>query len=81
MATVLVLGASKGIGLETVKRALEAGHTVRALARSARRIAGDHPNLTKISADALDQTAVTAAPQGVDVVFQTLGVPAIGTEC
>lgn len=76
MATVLVLGASKGIGLETVKRALEAGHTVRALARSARRIAVDHPNLTKISADALDQAAVTAALQGVDVVFQTLGVPA-----
>ena len=35
MATVLVIGASRGIGLETVKRALEAGHRVRAFARGA----------------------------------------------
>jgi NADPH:quinone reductase-like Zn-dependent oxidoreductase len=32
MATVLIIGASRGIGLETVKAALEAGHSVRALA-------------------------------------------------
>ena len=76
MATVLVIGASKGIGLATVKRALQAGHTVRALARSAKRVTVDHPNLTKVSADALDQAAVAAALRGVDVVFQTLGVPA-----
>ena len=35
MATILIIGASKGIGLETVKAALAAGHTVRAFARSA----------------------------------------------
>ena len=35
MAKVLVVGASRGIGLETVKAALRAGHSVRALARSA----------------------------------------------
>jgi hypothetical protein len=38
VATVLIIGASRGIGLETVKAALKAGHSVRALARSARRI-------------------------------------------
>jgi uncharacterized protein YbjT (DUF2867 family) len=38
VASVLIIGASRGIGLETVKAALEAGHSVRALARSARRI-------------------------------------------
>jgi putative NADH-flavin reductase len=76
MATVLVIGASKGIGLATVERALEAGHTVRALARSAQRITVNHPNLTKVAADALDQAAVAAALHGVDVVFQTLGAPA-----
>jgi NAD(P)-dependent dehydrogenase (short-subunit alcohol dehydrogenase family) len=31
VATVLIIGASRGIGLETVKAALEAGHSVRAL--------------------------------------------------
>jgi NAD(P)-dependent dehydrogenase (short-subunit alcohol dehydrogenase family) len=34
MATVLIIGASRGIGLEAVKAALDAGHAVRALARS-----------------------------------------------
>ena len=32
MAKVLIIGASRGIGLETVKAALQAGHSVRALA-------------------------------------------------
>ena len=35
MARVLIIGASKGIGLETTRQALEAGHRVRALSRSA----------------------------------------------
>jgi NAD(P)-dependent dehydrogenase (short-subunit alcohol dehydrogenase family) len=35
MATVLIIGASKGIGLASVKAALKAGHSVRAQARSA----------------------------------------------
>jgi NAD(P)-dependent dehydrogenase (short-subunit alcohol dehydrogenase family) len=47
VATVLIIGASRGIGLETVKAALKAGHSVRALARSARRIPVDHPKLEK----------------------------------
>ena len=76
MATVLVIGASKGIGLETVKAALEAGHTVRAVARSARRILIRNPNLEKISGDALDHATVKAALAGVDAAVQTLGVAA-----
>ena len=54
IATVLIIGASRGIGLETVKAALEAGHSVRALARSARRIPIDRPKLEKMSGDALE---------------------------
>ena len=38
MSTVLIVGASRGIGYETVKLALNAGHSVRALARSANTI-------------------------------------------
>jgi NAD(P)-dependent dehydrogenase (short-subunit alcohol dehydrogenase family) len=37
MARVVIIGASKGIGLETTRQALEAGHMVRAFARSAGR--------------------------------------------
>ena len=35
MMRVLIIGASKGIGLETTRQAIKAGHYVRALARSA----------------------------------------------
>lgn len=74
MATVLIIGASKGIGLEAVKCALAAGHRVRALARSASKIPLDHPGLHKVSADALDPKALESALDGVDSVIQTLGV-------
>ena len=76
MATVLIIGASRGIGLETVKAALEAGHSVRALARSARRISVDHPKLEKMAGDALEMATVKRALTGVDVVTQSLGVSA-----
>jgi uncharacterized protein YbjT (DUF2867 family) len=73
VATVLIIGASRGIGLETVKAALKAGHLVRALARSARRISVDHPKLEKIAGDALEMATVKRALTGVDAVIQSLG--------
>jgi putative NADH-flavin reductase len=76
VATVLIIGASRGIGLETVKTALEAGHSVRALARSARRIPVDHPKLEKMAGDALEMATVKRALTGDDVVTQSLGVSA-----
>ena len=45
MANVLIIGASHGIGLETVRAALRAGHSVRALARSAASIPIQDANL------------------------------------
>jgi NAD(P)-dependent dehydrogenase (short-subunit alcohol dehydrogenase family) len=50
MATLLVIGASRGIGLETVRRALAAGHRVRALARGAAAIDLHQPGLEKVAA-------------------------------
>jgi uncharacterized protein YbjT (DUF2867 family) len=76
VATVLIMGASRGIGLETVKAALEAGQSVRALARSARRIPLDHPKLDKMAGDALEMATVKRALTGVDAVIQSLGVSA-----
>ena len=76
MARVLIIGASRGIGLETVKATLQAGHSVRALARSARRIPVDHPKLEKVVGDALEMATVKRALTGVDVVIQSLGVSA-----
>ncbi len=76
MTTVLIIGASKGIGRETVKQALKAGHKVRAMARSEVRILGHHDNLETVTGNALDPQAIARALQGVDVVIQTLGVSA-----
>lgn len=71
---VLIVGASKGIGLETVRQATAAGHNVRAFARSAGSISFSHPNLEKLPGDALNRPEVDAALVGVSVVIQTLGV-------
>lgn len=75
MALVLVVGASRGIGLETVRRALAEGHRVRALARGAAAIAIAHAQLERVSADALNREAVAAAVEGADAVIETLGAP------
>jgi putative NADH-flavin reductase len=71
---VLIVGASKGIGLETTRQALDAGHDVRALARSATAIAISNPSLEKMRGNALKTEDVEAALVGMDVVIQTLGV-------
>lgn len=76
MARVLIIGASKGIGLATVKRALACGHHVRALARSAGQIPLRDERLEKVTGDALKEDDITAALAGIDVVIQALGVRA-----
>jgi putative NADH-flavin reductase len=73
VSTILVIGASRGIGLETIRAALAAGHDVRALARNAGRISNVHPNLVKIDGDATDATLIGQAVAGTQAVIQTLG--------
>jgi putative NADH-flavin reductase len=73
MAMLLIIGASRGIGLETVKAALAAGHSVRALARSAASITIDDPRLEKIAGDALESATIERSLAGVDAVIETLG--------
>jgi len=74
-SVVLIIGASRGLGLETVKAALRAGYSVRALARSAHNIALNDVRLEKICGDALDESAILQSLNGVNAVIQTLGVP------
>ena len=74
MAKLLVIGASRGIGLETVKAALRAGHSVLGLARSAASIPIQDAGLEKVSGDALDSDTIRNALKDVSVVVQTLGV-------
>jgi putative NADH-flavin reductase len=71
---ILIIGSSKGIGLETTREALAAGHDVRALARSVVGIRLSNPKLKKFRGDALNSENVKTALMGVAVVIQTLGV-------
>jgi uncharacterized protein YbjT (DUF2867 family) len=74
VAKVLVIGASRGIGFETVRTALRAGHSVRALARSAESIPIQNAGLDKVSGNALDSDTIRNALQDINAVIQTLGV-------
>jgi putative NADH-flavin reductase len=69
---IAVIGASAGIGLETVKRALERNHEVVALARSAVQHP-ENPLLSSINGDALNKNNLTRAIEGSDAVIVTLG--------
>lgn len=79
MNRILIIGASKGIGLQSVRRALDAGHAVRALARSADRLGLAHERLEPVAADARDAGAVRSALDGVDAVIHAVGIgPSLG---
>ncbi|MEQ1711726.1 MAG: NAD(P)H-binding protein [Hyphomicrobium sp.] len=71
---ILIIGASRGIGLATVEAALTAGHEVRAFARSAAAIPIEHPRLEKFAGDALERGSVEHAIEGMDAVVQVLGL-------
>jgi uncharacterized protein YbjT (DUF2867 family) len=58
---LLVVGASQGTGALTVSAALERGHQVTAFARSADKLAMEHPLLTKVAGSFHDAAAVDAA--------------------
>ena len=74
MMRLLIVGASKGIGLETVRQALASGHDVKAFARSAEDMSITEPKLMKIRGNARSATDVEAALTGVDAVILTLGI-------
>jgi putative NADH-flavin reductase len=71
---ILIIGASKGIGLETTRQAVAAGHDVRALSRSAPSRNLSDARLEKVQGNALNPQDVEAALTGVDAVIVTLGV-------
>ncbi len=68
---ITVIGASAGIGLETVKRALSRQHTVTTLSRSA--VAITSPNLTTILGDALQEQDLVRALHNAEAVVVALG--------
>ena len=74
MARVLVIGASRGVGLETVRQALAVGHKVRAMARSSDQIPITRAALEKFAGSALSEADVNRAVAGADAVITALGM-------
>jgi len=70
---IVVFGASRGVGLEVVKQALEAGHLVTAFVRSPEKFTVTHTNLTVVKGDSMDAEAVEKAIAGQDAVISALG--------
>lgn len=70
---LLVIGATQGIGADTVSEALARGHTVRAMARGADALEPGE-RLEPFAGDATDPEDVARALSGVDAVIVTLGI-------
>jgi len=72
---ILIIGASRGIGLELVKQAIDAGHHVTAMVRD-RSVFDDHPHkrLKIRQGDILTKKIVEGACVGQDAVCITVGM-------
>ena len=71
---IVVIGASRGIGLEVVKQALERGHEVTALLRDPGKLALEHARLHKVRGDVGKPEDVRSALSGQDAVCTCVGV-------
>ncbi|MDI6855062.1 MAG: SDR family oxidoreductase [Deltaproteobacteria bacterium] len=71
---LLIIGATRGIGLQLLKQALAAGHAVTVPARRPRKITERHDNLRVLQGDILDEDSVDLAVAGQEAVCLTIGV-------
>jgi putative NADH-flavin reductase len=71
---IVVIGASRGIGLEVVKLALERGRDVTALLRDPGKLALEHARLRKVRGDVGKPADVRSALSGQDAVCTCVGV-------
>jgi NADPH:quinone reductase-like Zn-dependent oxidoreductase len=71
---ILVIGGTSGIGLETVKLALDRGHNVTAMSRRPERMALTHERLATVKGDVSSSEMVENAIAGHDAVVFTIGI-------
>jgi putative NADH-flavin reductase len=71
---ILVIGGTSGVGLETVKLALNRGHQLTAMARHPERLTLVHDRLAIVQGDVLDAASVVTAMTGHDVVVFTISI-------
>ncbi len=70
---ILIIGANGGIGRQTVLMALEAGHKVTAMVRSAAKLALTHPNLQVVTGDIWRPETFKQYLAGKDAVISAIG--------
>ena len=72
---IAVIGASRGIGYELLKTALEEGHDVTALVRNPVKLHISNSRLKIIKGDILHPASATAVTTGQDAVCVCIGIP------
>ncbi len=70
---ILIMGATSGIGYETIRLASQRGIPARAFARGAASLE-DMPHVTPFPGDALNPADIAAALDGVSAVIYALGI-------
>jgi putative NADH-flavin reductase len=71
---LLIIGATRGIGLQLLDQALQAGHTVTGLVRDPQRFSKQHERLRVVKGDIRDPEAVQRATTGQEAVCITIGI-------
>jgi putative NADH-flavin reductase len=71
---LLVIGATRGIGMRLVESALDENHTVTALVRNPERLTVNHDRLNVIKGDIRDREAVSRAVENQNAVCITIGI-------
>lgn len=69
---IAIVGASAGVGLLTVEKALERGHHITALSRNTEGIP-DHPRLKKINGSATSKIDLLKVIEGTEAVIIAIG--------
>jgi putative NADH-flavin reductase len=72
---IAIIGASRGIGAELLKAAVEKGHEVTALVRDSAKLNASVPGLKIIKGDILDPSSVAAAIAGQEAICVCIGIP------
>jgi len=72
MKNITIIGASAGVGLQTVTKSLEEGHNVTTLSRSTENLPKQH-NITIVQGSATNVADVKKAIAGADAIIVTIG--------
>ncbi|MCH7804704.1 MAG: SDR family oxidoreductase [Acidobacteria bacterium] len=71
---ILIIGATRGIGIELLTQALDRWYQLAALVRNKASLTKDHKNLKVIQGDILDADSVNQAVSGQDAVCVSIGI-------